>query len=189
MDRNKQFISIINLILIIILLILISPIIFESCSFLDTNYTKGLSMLPTLKSGDMVFIKNGTKGIKIDDIIIFRTGSGLVGHRVVDIIKNPTLMFRTKGDNNKEADDWIMAYQVKGKIIYIIHGGFFQLSLRLTMWVSLLFIFMIMIKKEHDLDKKINIRYDPLPLELTIFLFANVLFFILAIFYAHIMPL
>lgn len=71
------------------------------------------SMVPTLNVGDIIFIK-GVPADKIDvgTIIVFhspREYDTLVVHRVVQKIdKSGTVYFKTRGDFNRYADDWLV---------------------------------------------------------------------------------
>ena len=75
----------------------------------------GRSMLPTLQSGDLVFvIKAAPSQIKVGDVIVYRfTGyfygyylqNALIIHRVIYVYNHGnTLCFVTKGDNNPIPD-------------------------------------------------------------------------------------
>ena len=113
-----------NAILIIIVLILTLPIIFEIYPFLEIGILVGSSMEPILKSGDMLFIRKSIEDVKIGDIISFKDSPRAIVHRVVDIRKDSSLMFKTKGDNNGEPDGWKGADQTEGKVVYVIPTRF-----------------------------------------------------------------
>lgn len=83
---------------------------------------QGDSMIPTLKNGECYFIEfidNGSD-ISIGDIIVYSVDKTPICHRVVDIIhtKAGRLFFRTKGDNCKKADDWVITMEmIVGRVI------------------------------------------------------------------------
>lgn len=66
------------------------------------------SMEPEIKTGSIIITKQGGDMIRFkkDDVITFmEEDERLVTHRVVEVIKSgEQVMYRTKGDNNKEAD-------------------------------------------------------------------------------------
>jgi len=176
MREREGLISILNVMLIVIILILFSPMIFNFCPFLEIGISVGSSMIPTLRTGDLLFIRDNIEDIEIGDIISFKTERGSIVHRVIDIIKDPTLMVRTKGDNNEKADKWIMAYQIEGKVIYIILIRF------LLSFFGLSVLMMIAIEKKHDLYEKIDITQKPLSLNLTIILLLIIFFYFIDIY-------
>lgn len=71
------------------------------------------SMEKELYVGDVVIVKKLTKSeikeIKEGTIIVFRMQNKVVVHRVTRITKdNGVYLFRTKGDNNEEEDNWVV---------------------------------------------------------------------------------
>ncbi|MGC9071172.1 MAG: signal peptidase I [Acidilobus sp.] len=81
----------------------------------------GRSMLPTLQSGDLVFVvKVPPSDIRVGDVIVYRFTGNFYGiplnnvliiHRVIDIYyHNGTLCFVTKGDNNQLPDPGYPSY-------------------------------------------------------------------------------
>ena len=68
------------------------------------------SMVPEINSGDLIICNTAeAEDIKEDDIISFfdpaGNGTGVVTHRVVEIVeKNGEIFFRTRGDNNNTED-------------------------------------------------------------------------------------
>ncbi|MCY0868065.1 MAG: signal peptidase I [Desulfurococcus sp.] len=66
---------------------------------------KGVSMLPTLREGDIVFLKSASPGdIRVGDVVVYTTPRGeLVIHRVIGVVvdhETNTYYYRTEGDNN-----------------------------------------------------------------------------------------
>ena len=72
---------------------------------------EGISMLPTLYTGDIVVVyKPSPEEIKTGDIIVYKSPihNKLVIHRVIKIVKCETgYCYITKGDNNLRADNEI----------------------------------------------------------------------------------
>ena len=65
------------------------------------------SMLPTIKVGDAIFIKEVPENeLKVGDIISFRTDGYINTHRIKEITtdENGNKQYVTKGDNNKDED-------------------------------------------------------------------------------------
>lgn len=81
------------------------------------------SMEPVYYRGDAVIIeKINAKEVKIGDILVFKVGSGIVTHRVVEISQEDgKMVFCTKGDNNKTEDTFdIDDSDVKGIVKYVV---------------------------------------------------------------------
>jgi len=74
------------------------------------------SMWPTLREGDLVFIKgiDGKEDIKVGDIIIFENTQGFTIHRVVKMGDEQLV---TKGDANNSSDPLIHYSEVIGKTL------------------------------------------------------------------------
>lgn len=68
------------------------------------------SMETTINIGDLVIVKKvNSSNIHIGDIIAFKNGNIVISHRVKEIINDSgTYKFKTKGDNNNVADDFIV---------------------------------------------------------------------------------
>lgn len=68
------------------------------------------SMETTINIGDLVIVKKvNSSSIHIGDIIAFKNGNIVISHRVKEIINDSgTYKFKTKGDNNNVADDFIV---------------------------------------------------------------------------------
>lgn len=71
------------------------------------------SMEKELFVGDVVIVKKLNPSeydeIKVGTILVFRMQNKVVVHRVIEIKKNDgTLIFRTKGDNNEDPDNWVV---------------------------------------------------------------------------------
>ena len=75
------------------------------------------SMEPTFKEGDLIIAKeiDDINDLKVDDVISFWTNEIVEGenvintHRIVEVVdENGTKSFKTKGDNNDQADTYIV---------------------------------------------------------------------------------
>lgn len=128
MKTKKKVIAI--LIMLLLILVIVLSILKEFPALIGADYSfrvEGYSMFPTQRPNDLVFVKEGTKEIQIDDVICFRgwrqPGYYLVGHRVTEIQIYPCLAFKTKGDANKFSDGWILEENVIGKEILNIPFG------------------------------------------------------------------
>jgi signal peptidase I len=68
------------------------------------------SMETTINIGDLVIVKKvNSSSIHIGDIIAFKNGNIVISHRVKEVINDSgTYKFKTKGDNNNVADDFIV---------------------------------------------------------------------------------
>ena len=71
------------------------------------------SMQKELYVGDVVIVKKLNKSelkeIEVGTILVFKMQNKIIVHRVVEINKEDgNLIFRTKGDNNKENDKWVV---------------------------------------------------------------------------------
>ena len=81
------------------------------------------SMFPLYKRGDVIIFKKVKDLNKIPEgtILIYSMGKKNIAHRIVDIVKiKGETAYKTKGDNNKEADtDLVKPEQILG--IYTFH--------------------------------------------------------------------
>lgn len=68
------------------------------------------SMETTINIGDLVIVKKvNSSNIHTGDIIAFKNGNIVISHRVKEVINDSgTYKFKTKGDNNNVADDFIV---------------------------------------------------------------------------------
>ena len=137
-------INVLNVMLtLIVLLLIVSLVLGMRPSLVSADYSLrviGYSMFPAQRPGDMVFIKKGIKGIQVGDVICFRKGLKLVGHRVIDIQIYPNVMFETKGDTNKISDGWVEANSVVGKEILLLPLGLFVTRNALFLIIGLIIV-------------------------------------------------
>jgi signal peptidase len=109
--KSKKFNKILGGILFVFMLILIA---LTSGVFKYYFLTIGSgSMQKTLYVGDVIIVKKldakELNEIDVGTIIVFKMENKVVVHRVVEIKKdNGLLLFYTKGDNNKERDNWVV---------------------------------------------------------------------------------
>lgn len=99
------------------------------------------SMEPTIKSGEMIIIKEQTD-YNVDDIVTYKEDRNFfVTHRIINKYENK---YETKGDNNNLVDELIDKDQIEGKVIY--HSkvcGFFILYLLKPITLIVIIIFIV----------------------------------------------
>ena len=99
------------------------------------------SMEPTIKSGEMIIIKEQTD-YNVDDIVTYKEDRNFfVTHRIINKYENK---YETKGDNNNLIDETIGKDQIEGKVIY--HSkvcGFFILYLLKPITLIVIIIFFV----------------------------------------------
>jgi signal peptidase len=82
----------------------------------------GSSMYPTIKDGEMITVQPiEISKIKIGDIVLYRTQTGVIAHRVVHV-KRPNQLFLC-GDASNSFDAPVMPQQILGKVISTIRAG------------------------------------------------------------------
>ena len=129
MNIAKKILKIIFWIILIIIVIYSTTIIFQKIVRKDKTpdfmgYKNFIiltgSMEPTLKPGDIVFVKE-TTNINEQDIISFKVENAIVTHRVVEIEnENGKNFYITKGDANNTNDQMkIEKNDIKG--VYLFH--------------------------------------------------------------------
>ncbi|GAI94887.1 unnamed protein product, partial [marine sediment metagenome] len=85
----------------------------------------GGSMSPAMGSGDVVVVTQiDPSELKVGDIIVYRRAddsNDIVSHRVVDVIDDGELSFRTKGDANEDPDPYLVgSSDVVGKVTFVV---------------------------------------------------------------------
>ncbi len=81
------------------------------------------SMEPALSVGDVAVIRSvDTSGLRVGDIITYRSGGGLVTHRIVEVERTESgRLFHVKGDaNNAEDGIPIIETNVVAKVVYSV---------------------------------------------------------------------
>ena len=133
MDHNKilKIIKniIINLIIFILVIIAIAAIwISIQLNVQNKEYinifgysmfsTATGSMSPTIKIGDIVFVKIG-EDAKEEDIITYKKDNEFITHRIIKIDDEAII---AKGDNNNTEDEAITKEAIIGKVVFIINN-------------------------------------------------------------------
>ncbi len=103
--------------------VLLVALILESyigVAYISNNFTPFMvvtsgSMEPTLKIGDLIYVKGvAPADIKVGDVITFRPPANyikdtLVTHRVIEVSYDSNeVYYRTRGDNNPSDDPWTL---------------------------------------------------------------------------------
>ena len=82
------------------------------------------SMMPKIAKGDAVIYKQvkSEKDIKVGDILVFKSGSKMIIHRLVEIKEDSgTNYFITKGDANNSTDNINLTIEnIKGRVVFKI---------------------------------------------------------------------
>jgi signal peptidase len=124
---NKAIRILINSILGLAVLLLFGVLVLPSLTGLKLEPVLSGSMEPTIHTGALIAItKTDTEQIQAGDIIGFHV-PGMdtpVCHRVTEVISTESgIAFRTKGDANENADDWLVSSQdVIGKVYFNVSG-------------------------------------------------------------------
>ena len=83
------------------------------------------SMETEIFPGDLAVVKDvGTDGLKVGDVIAFKSGDIVITHRIVDIItENGNIKYKTKGDNNNSDDiGYVIPEKVEGVYQFKVTG-------------------------------------------------------------------
>ncbi|MEM2849419.1 MAG: signal peptidase I [Candidatus Bathyarchaeia archaeon] len=122
-------------------------------------YVASGSMYPTLKVGDLLFVRGVEPGeLKKGDIIVFvkPVGNGeYIVHRIVDIKEvDGRILLTTKGDNNPSSWYWEKDFDsryVVGKVFFWVRFiGFIPMVFQ-EMWVRLSIIAILIILIAYDI--------------------------------------
>jgi signal peptidase len=102
---------------VIIVIVLLVPAVIYVAPFLVggsfSSVVMGGSMEPTIHVGSIVVVRRvNPEGVKVGDVIAFRTGESKTIHRVIEkVVEGGSFYFRTKGDANEDPDPWIVKPQ------------------------------------------------------------------------------
>ncbi len=112
---------ILGLVLLVVIFILLVPLFFSG----RVAVVLSGSMEPAMPTGALaVTMPVAPEEIKVGDIIAFIPpwqSEVTVSHRVVEVLTDGQLAFRTKGDANEDPDPWVMpAENVTGRMIFNI---------------------------------------------------------------------
>ena len=85
---------------------------------------QGNSMLPLIRVGDLLLIRQQTDAVHQGEILTFRLGEQLVAHRVLKVYRAAQGLtgFLTKGDHSLSIDPMVSLDQVIGKVVAIRRG-------------------------------------------------------------------
>ena len=85
----------------------------------------GSSMWPTIRPGEAITVEPATATeVKLKDIVLYRTGRGVIGHRVVRIAnRNGELVLLARGDADQGAGEPVAAKQILGKVVAVERDG------------------------------------------------------------------
>lgn len=83
------------------------------------------SMAPKINKNDIILVKKGftNEQYKPGNVITYiRSDGELITHRIEEVTKSGLVnAYVTKGDNNKEPDDFLVMYdQIVGKVVYVM---------------------------------------------------------------------
>lgn len=105
------------------------------------------SMETTINIGDLVIVKKvNSSSIHTGDIIAFKNGNIVISHRVKEVINDSgTYKFKTKGDNNNVADDFIVSSDAIEGIFVNKISGLGSILLFLGKPIGLLMVILVII--------------------------------------------
>lgn len=112
----------------------------------------GDSMTPSIRNGEMIILKEESPhSIKIGEVIIFKRGNDMIGHRVIWKVHLDELFFLTRGDNTPFFDLPVPAEAIYGKAI--IPKDTRNVIPKINMKIKLFFLISIILLK---LESKIS---------------------------------
>ena len=105
------------------------------------------SMETTINMGDLVIVKKvNSSNIHTGDIIAFKNGNLVISHRVREVINDSgTYKFKTKGDNNNVADDFVVSSDAIEGIFVNKIPGLGSILLFLGKPIGLLMVILVII--------------------------------------------
>ena len=105
------------------------------------------SMETTINMGDLVIVKKvNSSNIHTGDIIAFKNGNIVISHRVKEVINDSGIYkFKTKGDNNNVADDFIVSSDAIEGIFVNKIPGLGSILLFLGKPIGLLMVILVII--------------------------------------------
>ncbi len=83
---------------------------------------KSASMSPTLKTGSIILSKKPTDAsvLKVGDIVTFSQSGVIITHRIIEVVKENSIMYRTKGDNPNNTPDINLLSPENIKAIFVM---------------------------------------------------------------------
>lgn len=124
------------------------------------------SMETEIYPGDLAIVKDvGTDGLKVNDVIAFKSGDIVITHRIIEIVsENGQTKYKTKGDNNNTEDvGLVLPEQVEGlyqmKISNLGNLAMFMQTptgMVVSLLIPLLLLILLHMKESKDDLKYIN---------------------------------
>lgn len=121
------------------------------------------SMSDTINIKDLVIIKIGNDGLKVDDIVTYKSNEDFITHRIISINDNSII---TKGDANNDSDRPVDRNDVLGKVVFVIPSFgvyrlvLFDIRVIISVLVTLiLFVIYFSIRKKSDFSLKQQAYY------------------------------
>ena len=86
---------------------------------------EGSSMWPTIRPGEAITVEPATAtDVKLKDIVLYRTGRRVIGHRVVRIeTRNGERVLLARGDAGRGAGEPVAVQQILGKVVAVEREG------------------------------------------------------------------
>jgi len=86
---------------------------------------KGSSMWPTIRSGEAITVEPAaTPEVKLKDIVLYRNGRGVTGHRVVLVAnRDGERVLLARGDADQGAGEPVAAEQILGRVVAVERDG------------------------------------------------------------------
>jgi len=80
------------------------------------------SMSPTLKVGTIILSKKpiDTSTLKVGDIVTFHRNRVIITHRIIEVVKNNGVKYRTKGDNTNNSPDTDLLSPEDVKAVFVL---------------------------------------------------------------------
>lgn len=121
------------------------------------------SMSDTINIKDLVIIKIGNDGLKVNDIVTYKSNEDFITHRIISINDNSII---TKGDANNDSDRPVDRNDVLGKVVFVIPSFgvyrlvLFDIRVIISVLVTLiLFVIYFSIRKKSDFSLKQQAYY------------------------------
>lgn len=116
------------------------------------------SMSPTIKIGDIVFVKIG-EDAKEEDIITYKKDNEFITHRIIKIDGESII---AKGDNNNTEDEEITKDAIIGKVVFTINNVevwkkvFSEKSVIIPIVITvILLVILVSYKEKDELNKEV----------------------------------
>lgn len=116
------------------------------------------SMSPTIKIGDIVFVKIG-EDAKEEDIITYKKDNEFITHRIIKIDGESII---AKGDNNNTEDEAITKEAIIGKVVFTINNVevwkkvFSEKSVIIPIVITvILLVILVSYKEKDELNKEV----------------------------------